>query len=114
MERCVLKLSRAQTSFRWCGVVVRRGCASSGVVLVIWPWFKITRSITKSTHVAERGEIDIRSLTHLTSVELSQKAPEGPPIKTYKNNYIIYLTQIVNSNEQNFKVGDEPKDLPSS
>ncbi|GFW96262.1 hypothetical protein TNCV_572331 [Trichonephila clavipes] len=32
-ERCTLNLSRDQTSFRWCGVVVRRGGASSGVVL---------------------------------------------------------------------------------
>ncbi|GFX56527.1 hypothetical protein TNCV_74731 [Trichonephila clavipes] len=29
-----LNLSRAQTSSRWCGMVVRRGGASSGVVLV--------------------------------------------------------------------------------
>ncbi|GFU35006.1 hypothetical protein TNCV_2992851 [Trichonephila clavipes] len=28
------KSSRAETSFRWCGVVVRRGGASSGVVHV--------------------------------------------------------------------------------
>ncbi|GFT55374.1 uncharacterized protein TNCV_2714261 [Trichonephila clavipes] len=33
-QRCTLNLSRAQTSSRWCGVVVRRGSASSGVVLV--------------------------------------------------------------------------------
>ncbi|GFW07613.1 uncharacterized protein TNCV_3917461 [Trichonephila clavipes] len=33
-ERCTLNLSRAQTSSRWYGVVVRRGGASSGVVLV--------------------------------------------------------------------------------
>ncbi|GFW08640.1 uncharacterized protein TNCV_2776611 [Trichonephila clavipes] len=33
-ERCKLNLSRAQTSFRWCGVVVRRGGASLGVVRV--------------------------------------------------------------------------------
>ncbi|GFW26436.1 hypothetical protein TNCV_4506761 [Trichonephila clavipes] len=32
-ERCTLNLSRAQTSSRWCDVVVRRGGASSGVVL---------------------------------------------------------------------------------
>ncbi|GFT89891.1 uncharacterized protein TNCV_1666141 [Trichonephila clavipes] len=30
-ESCTLNLSRAQTSSRWCGVVVRRGGASSGV-----------------------------------------------------------------------------------
>ncbi|GFT62427.1 hypothetical protein TNCV_4717891 [Trichonephila clavipes] len=33
-ERCTLNLSRAQTSSHWCGVVVRRVGASSGVVLV--------------------------------------------------------------------------------
>ncbi|GFW66267.1 uncharacterized protein TNCV_1711661 [Trichonephila clavipes] len=33
-ERCTLNLSRAQTSSRWCGVVVRRGGASSSVVHV--------------------------------------------------------------------------------
>ncbi|GFT55055.1 uncharacterized protein TNCV_2325601 [Trichonephila clavipes] len=33
-KRCTLNLSRAQTTSRWCGVVVRRGGASSGVVLV--------------------------------------------------------------------------------
>ncbi|GFV69051.1 uncharacterized protein TNCV_2928801 [Trichonephila clavipes] len=34
-QRCTLNLSRAKTSFRWCGVVVGRGGASSGVVHVI-------------------------------------------------------------------------------
>ncbi|GFV95354.1 uncharacterized protein TNCV_4573561 [Trichonephila clavipes] len=33
-QRCTLNLSRAQTSSRWCGVVVRRGASSSGVVHV--------------------------------------------------------------------------------
>ncbi|GFU42786.1 uncharacterized protein TNCV_3139711 [Trichonephila clavipes] len=33
-QRCMLNLSRAETSSRWCGVVVRRGGASSGVVHV--------------------------------------------------------------------------------
>ncbi|GFX98512.1 uncharacterized protein TNCV_1500901 [Trichonephila clavipes] len=33
-QRCTLNLSRAQTSSRWCGVVVRRGGASSGVIHV--------------------------------------------------------------------------------
>ncbi|GFV46554.1 uncharacterized protein TNCV_3161111 [Trichonephila clavipes] len=33
-QRCPLYLSRAETSSRWCGVVVRRGAASSGVVHV--------------------------------------------------------------------------------
>ncbi|GFW77040.1 uncharacterized protein TNCV_2724701 [Trichonephila clavipes] len=33
-QRCTLNPSRAETSSRWCGVVVRRGGASSGVVHV--------------------------------------------------------------------------------
>ncbi|GFY24673.1 uncharacterized protein TNCV_1017191 [Trichonephila clavipes] len=33
-QRCTLNPSRAETSFRWCGVVVRRGGASSGVIHV--------------------------------------------------------------------------------
>ncbi|GFV01075.1 hypothetical protein TNCV_1009961 [Trichonephila clavipes] len=33
-ERCPLKLSRAQTSSHWWGGIVRKGGASSGVVLV--------------------------------------------------------------------------------
>ncbi|GFW01454.1 uncharacterized protein TNCV_5031041 [Trichonephila clavipes] len=33
-QRCTLNLSRAETSSRWGGVLVRRGGASSGVVHV--------------------------------------------------------------------------------
>ncbi|GFS72491.1 uncharacterized protein TNCV_2116341 [Trichonephila clavipes] len=33
-QRCTLNLSRAETSSYWCGVVVRRGDASSGVIHV--------------------------------------------------------------------------------
>ncbi|GFT85169.1 hypothetical protein TNCV_496311 [Trichonephila clavipes] len=33
-QRCTENLSRAPTSSRWCSAVVRRGGASSGVVLV--------------------------------------------------------------------------------
>ncbi|GFT49989.1 uncharacterized protein TNCV_1635341 [Trichonephila clavipes] len=33
-QRCTLNLSRAEMSSRWCGVVVRRGGASSSVVHV--------------------------------------------------------------------------------
>ncbi|GFX73805.1 uncharacterized protein TNCV_4291211 [Trichonephila clavipes] len=33
-QQCTLTLPRAETSSRWCGVVVRRGGASSGVVHV--------------------------------------------------------------------------------
>ncbi|GFS94298.1 uncharacterized protein TNCV_2013721 [Trichonephila clavipes] len=33
-QRCTLNLSRAETSSRWCGVVVRGGVVSSGVAHV--------------------------------------------------------------------------------
>ncbi|GFS51965.1 uncharacterized protein TNCV_1104161 [Trichonephila clavipes] len=33
-QRCTLNLSRAETSSRWCGAVLRRGGVSSGVVHV--------------------------------------------------------------------------------
>ncbi|GFY03352.1 uncharacterized protein TNCV_1173101 [Trichonephila clavipes] len=62
-QRCTLNLSRAKTSSHWCGVVVRRGGASSGVVHVTCPWFKITWSVAKRPHVAEQGDINILSLT---------------------------------------------------
>ncbi|GFU46900.1 hypothetical protein TNCV_4699621, partial [Trichonephila clavipes] len=35
------------------GVEVRGGGARAGVVLVTWPWLKMTRSVTKSPSVAE-------------------------------------------------------------
>ncbi|GFX29181.1 uncharacterized protein TNCV_3217161 [Trichonephila clavipes] len=62
-DRCSLNLSRAQTSSRWCGVVVRRGGTSSGVVVLSLPWFKITRSVAKSPRVAEQCDGKIHSLT---------------------------------------------------
>ncbi|GFV71473.1 hypothetical protein TNCV_4562251 [Trichonephila clavipes] len=33
-QRCTLNQPRAETSSRWCGVVIRRGGASSGVIHV--------------------------------------------------------------------------------
>ncbi|GFU82057.1 uncharacterized protein TNCV_517371 [Trichonephila clavipes] len=61
-ENCTLNLTRAQTSSRRCGVVVRRG-ASSGVVLVTIPWFKMTRSVAKTPREAEQCDFNILSLT---------------------------------------------------
>ncbi|GFS55293.1 uncharacterized protein TNCV_1626331 [Trichonephila clavipes] len=61
-KRCTLNLSRAETSSRWCGVVDRRGGASSGVVLVTSPRFKMMRSVTKSSRVAEQCNVNIHSL----------------------------------------------------
>ncbi|GFX85887.1 uncharacterized protein TNCV_2472891 [Trichonephila clavipes] len=61
-QRCTLNLSRAETSTRWSGVVVGEGGASSGVVYVTSPWFKITWSVAKSPRVAERCGINIQSI----------------------------------------------------
>ncbi|GFT88459.1 uncharacterized protein TNCV_262551 [Trichonephila clavipes] len=58
-ERVTLNLSIAQMSSRWCGVVVRRGGARSGVVQVTWPWLKITWSVAKSPRVAEQCDDNI-------------------------------------------------------
>ncbi|GFX54476.1 hypothetical protein TNCV_1586611 [Trichonephila clavipes] len=65
--RCMLNPSRAQTSYHWCGVIVRReGCQH--VVLVTLPWFKINRSVAKSPRVAEKCDVNIHSLTHMSSL----------------------------------------------
>ncbi|GFS98931.1 uncharacterized protein TNCV_3529001 [Trichonephila clavipes] len=61
-QRCTLNLSRAETSSRWCGVVVRRGGASSSVVHVTCPWFKITWSVAKSPRAAEQCDVNIQSI----------------------------------------------------
>ncbi|GFT13970.1 uncharacterized protein TNCV_2616011 [Trichonephila clavipes] len=55
-QRYTLNLSRAETSSQWCGVVVRRGGASSGIVHVTRPWFKMTWSVAKNPRLAEQCE----------------------------------------------------------
>ncbi|GFV40353.1 hypothetical protein TNCV_4092171 [Trichonephila clavipes] len=69
-ERCTLReidvQSRAQNYSRLCSLEDRRereGGASSGVVLVTLPWFKITRSVSKSPRLAEQCEVNNHSLT---------------------------------------------------
>ncbi|GFU97932.1 transposable element Tcb2 transposase [Trichonephila clavipes] len=61
-KRWSLNLSRAEPSSRWCGVVVWRGVACSGVVHVTSPWFKIMWSIDKSPRVAEQCDVTIQSI----------------------------------------------------
>ncbi|GFY10228.1 uncharacterized protein TNCV_2629071 [Trichonephila clavipes] len=61
-QRCTLNLSRAQTSSRWCDVVARRRGASSGLVHVTLAWFKFTRSVVKSSRVAEQCDVNMHSL----------------------------------------------------
>ncbi|GFV78187.1 uncharacterized protein TNCV_1036551 [Trichonephila clavipes] len=63
-QRCTLNLSRAETSSRWCGVVVRRKGASSGVVHVTRPRFRITWSVANSPRTAEQCDVNNHSLTY--------------------------------------------------
>ncbi|GFX43237.1 uncharacterized protein TNCV_2389451 [Trichonephila clavipes] len=74
-QRCTLALSRAETSSHWCGVVVRRGDASSGVVHVTCPWFKITWSVAKSPRVAEQCDVNIQSINQ--SIVMSRRHAEN-------------------------------------
>ncbi|GFS63706.1 uncharacterized protein TNCV_1127591 [Trichonephila clavipes] len=66
-QRCTLNLSRAETSSR-VGMVFRRGGASSGVVHVTSPWFKITWSVAKSPRAAEQCDVSIQSINHENSM----------------------------------------------
>ncbi|GFW29331.1 uncharacterized protein TNCV_742731 [Trichonephila clavipes] len=65
--RCTLNLSRAQTSSCWSGVVVKRGQIKYHP---LQPWFKITRSISKSHRVTEQCDVNIHSLDHESSLKL--------------------------------------------
>ncbi|GFT59038.1 hypothetical protein TNCV_186311 [Trichonephila clavipes] len=47
-----IKSVEAQTFSRWCDNS-EKGGASSGVVLVTWPRFKMAKSVAKSPRVAE-------------------------------------------------------------
>ncbi|GFU93105.1 uncharacterized protein TNCV_152931 [Trichonephila clavipes] len=59
-QRCTLNPSRAETSSRWCGVVVRRG----GCQLRCPPrHLTMVQKIAKSPRVAEQCNINIHSLT---------------------------------------------------
>ncbi|GFV17606.1 uncharacterized protein TNCV_4406431 [Trichonephila clavipes] len=58
-QRCTLNLSRAETSFRWCGVVARRGGCQLRHHLT-----KITWSIGKIPRVAKQCDVNIHTLTN--------------------------------------------------
>ncbi|GFW32827.1 uncharacterized protein TNCV_1773961 [Trichonephila clavipes] len=64
---CTLNPSRAQTSSCWSGVVVKRGQLK---YRPRQPWFKITRSVSKSPRVAEQCDVNIHSLVHECSLKL--------------------------------------------
>ncbi|GFS53760.1 uncharacterized protein TNCV_731501 [Trichonephila clavipes] len=68
-QRCTLNLSRAETSSRWCGVVVRRGVCGSGVVCR-WCQLRcrprhstmVQNDVAKSPRVAEQCDVNIQSI----------------------------------------------------
>ncbi|GFV61709.1 uncharacterized protein TNCV_188671 [Trichonephila clavipes] len=67
-QRCTLNLSRAETSSRWCGVVVRRGgcqlrCRPRHLTMV-----QITWSVAKSPRVAEQCDVNINSTQPITAL----------------------------------------------
>ncbi|GFW04368.1 hypothetical protein TNCV_877401 [Trichonephila clavipes] len=72
-ELCTLNLSTAQTSSRWSGVVVRKLAASSGVVFVTFPCFKIARSVAKSPRVSKECDVNSHSLATATIPVLCPK-----------------------------------------
>ncbi|GFX17093.1 uncharacterized protein TNCV_4266191 [Trichonephila clavipes] len=88
-QRCTLNLSRAQKCFRWFGVVVRRGGASSGVVHVTRPWFKKAWSVAKSPCVAEECDVNIHSL-------MTRDCNIGPKVQ-YR------LSLSLNTSSRNFR-----------
>ncbi|GFW42179.1 hypothetical protein TNCV_1206351 [Trichonephila clavipes] len=65
-----VKSVEAQTSSRWCGMEVRRGSASSGVVPVTCLWLKIMRSVARSPGSREEDDTSVGLLSpnyHTTS-----------------------------------------------
>ncbi|GFW75520.1 uncharacterized protein TNCV_4427031 [Trichonephila clavipes] len=74
-QRRTLNLSIAETSSRWCGVVVRRGGASSGVFHVTSSRLKITWSVAKSPRVAEQCDVNIHSLSRVRTNGIPASGP---------------------------------------
>ncbi|GFU45654.1 uncharacterized protein TNCV_4223571 [Trichonephila clavipes] len=60
-QRCTLNLSRAETSSRWCGVVVRRGCqlrCRPRLLTMVQNYVVVA----KSPRVAEQCDVNIQSI----------------------------------------------------
>ncbi|GFT33885.1 hypothetical protein TNCV_4383711 [Trichonephila clavipes] len=60
---CAFKLSKLKLPPDGVEWKLREEGASSGVVLVTLPWYKMTRSVAKSPRVAEQCDVNIHSLT---------------------------------------------------
>ncbi|GFY15759.1 uncharacterized protein TNCV_1284041 [Trichonephila clavipes] len=89
-ERCTLNLLRAQTSSCWNGVVVKRGQLK---YRPRQPWFKITRSISKSPRVAEQCDVNIHSLDHECSLKLQLLEQNMTALPT--NNISVILVKSI-------------------
>ncbi|GFX51098.1 hypothetical protein TNCV_2734491 [Trichonephila clavipes] len=69
---------------RWCGVVVRRGGASSGVVHVTDHGSKITWFVAKSPRVAEQCDVNIQSINQSIGCrDIDLKAVKGDASNRY-------------------------------
>ncbi|GFS61266.1 uncharacterized protein TNCV_3104971 [Trichonephila clavipes] len=61
-ERCTLNLSRAETSSRWCSVVVRRGVCQLRCRLRHLTMVQNDESVDKSPRIAEECDVKNHSL----------------------------------------------------
>ncbi|GFV42522.1 hypothetical protein TNCV_2905311 [Trichonephila clavipes] len=66
-ERYSLNLSRAQTSSRWCGEVVRRGIPAQVSSSSLDHGSKIRGPFAKISRVAEQCDINVHSLIVITN-----------------------------------------------
>ncbi|GFW81822.1 uncharacterized protein TNCV_2884961 [Trichonephila clavipes] len=69
-DRCMLNLSRAQTSSCWSGVVVKRGQLKYHPRHLTMVQNYIYEVVSKSPHVAEQCDVNIHSLDHECSLKL--------------------------------------------
>ncbi|GFS76755.1 uncharacterized protein TNCV_1623081 [Trichonephila clavipes] len=71
-QRCTLNLSRAETSSRWCGVVVRRGEVPAQVSSTSLDYgSKLRGPLPKSPRVAEQCDVNIQSINQsITSLRM--------------------------------------------
>ncbi|GFV14574.1 hypothetical protein TNCV_3999251 [Trichonephila clavipes] len=61
-QRYTLNLSRAEASFGWCGMVVRRGGCQLRCRPLHLTKIQITWSVAKSPRVAEQCDVNIHSI----------------------------------------------------
>ncbi|GFV60134.1 uncharacterized protein TNCV_3886521 [Trichonephila clavipes] len=67
-QRCALNLSRAETSSRWCGVVVREGVPAQVSSTSLDHGSKLRGPSPKSPRVAEQCDVNIQSINRYSSM----------------------------------------------